>query len=353
MRDKSTLINIDNSNPDYLKGRIIDDNGSGNGTPINEFLYGDKLQFFEKLMNLAGITHNGDPDNESNGYQLIDALFAFATKNNVTHNVMLSSGIISIPTIKLSKLRLNEIFIGVAMFDKTTETKIQGSEPVQANVTINGPFKTGEFLIIRNVSPNLIVNPSDFVIDTLATFFSFENIATEKGFPKLATLAQEDNGTDTNVATSPKYNKDIFIKRVNGQDSGNYLADQTRNGLYPKSHHSIVSSLGSKTRNKGFFGNINAGTAGVLAKSGDITSAVATVAPEGGTTIVTVDLTNPMDNLDYLVKIYPVSFGTLADDADIYSITPKIISTTQFQVAISKTGSQTTAIRVYLEVEQW
>lgn len=55
-------------------GRIKDDTGAGDGTPVDRKTYGDFHQFFEKLMFEAGISHNGLEDNETDGFQLYQAL---------------------------------------------------------------------------------------------------------------------------------------------------------------------------------------------------------------------------------------------------------------------------------------
>lgn len=60
---------------DYPDGRIKDSTGFNDGTFYDETAYGDIQQFFMKLMRLAGITHNGNPDNETNGFQFIESLF--------------------------------------------------------------------------------------------------------------------------------------------------------------------------------------------------------------------------------------------------------------------------------------
>ena len=67
---------------DYPDGRIKDDTGINDGTPINVKTNGDIQQFFAKLMRLAGITPNGLPDSEYNGLQLIQALKAFVSNRN-------------------------------------------------------------------------------------------------------------------------------------------------------------------------------------------------------------------------------------------------------------------------------
>lgn len=72
------FTNVDTSDPtNYPSGQIKDDTGAGDGTPVNVETNGDIQQFFTKLLELAGITASGDPDNETNGYQLIQALTNF------------------------------------------------------------------------------------------------------------------------------------------------------------------------------------------------------------------------------------------------------------------------------------
>ena len=76
MRRLSTKTNVVTPDADFEFGRIQDENGSGNGTPVIELLYGDMHQFFEKLITDGGITANGLPEGTTNGYQLNDALNA-------------------------------------------------------------------------------------------------------------------------------------------------------------------------------------------------------------------------------------------------------------------------------------
>lgn len=69
MKDLSLQQGIDNSDADFLNGKIKD-----HETLVGEGVNQDPIQFFQKLMNLAGLTPNGNEDNEANGYQLIEAL---------------------------------------------------------------------------------------------------------------------------------------------------------------------------------------------------------------------------------------------------------------------------------------
>ncbi len=68
--------NVDTSNPDYPLGKLINDTGTGDGTPVDEQVYNDLHQLTEKIMAESGISPNNQPDNANNGYQLYEALQA-------------------------------------------------------------------------------------------------------------------------------------------------------------------------------------------------------------------------------------------------------------------------------------
>jgi hypothetical protein len=54
----------------YPYGRVKD---APNGTVADETMIGDTIQFTQKLMGEAGVTPNGDPDNNSDGWQIYEA----------------------------------------------------------------------------------------------------------------------------------------------------------------------------------------------------------------------------------------------------------------------------------------
>lgn len=58
----------------YPYGRVKDNPGDGTGTPVNEQVYGDIHQFFEKLMADAGMAANNAPESVYDGFQLNEAL---------------------------------------------------------------------------------------------------------------------------------------------------------------------------------------------------------------------------------------------------------------------------------------
>jgi hypothetical protein len=74
------------SGPGFLNGNIQD-----NLTLIGEYINQDPIQFFQKLMDIAGLTANDDYDNETNGYQLIEALYKSITAGLKTKTISLGA----------------------------------------------------------------------------------------------------------------------------------------------------------------------------------------------------------------------------------------------------------------------
>ena len=73
-RKLSTKESVTPPGGDYPYGRIKDDTGSQDGTPVNEEVYGDIHQFFERLMDEAEVAFNNFPDNSYSGFQYFTAL---------------------------------------------------------------------------------------------------------------------------------------------------------------------------------------------------------------------------------------------------------------------------------------
>lgn len=88
MRNKATTVpNVNNPSTDYPMGQIRNNNGTGNGTPIIEELYGDLLETITYFMQQAGIIPNNLPDNATNGYQIAEAIKQVAVKNNFFYSI--------------------------------------------------------------------------------------------------------------------------------------------------------------------------------------------------------------------------------------------------------------------------
>lgn len=82
MRPLANKTNVAPPDDDYPFGRIKDNPGNNTGTPINEEVYGDFHQFFEKLMAEGLVTPNDLPDNDYSGFQLYEAFEKAARKAN-------------------------------------------------------------------------------------------------------------------------------------------------------------------------------------------------------------------------------------------------------------------------------
>lgn len=86
-RNKENQTNIDNTDPaNYPNGRIRNNSGSNDGTPVTEQVYGDMHETFARLMRKGNIEYNDQPDNVSNGYQYVDALQRLANKDDIVRN---------------------------------------------------------------------------------------------------------------------------------------------------------------------------------------------------------------------------------------------------------------------------
>jgi len=347
MRSLASNPNIDNGDlANYPNGRIKDNTGSNDGTAVNERVKGDLHQAIEKLMRLYGITPNDLPDNETNGFQIIDALRALASKNDFILNLGSTASILQVP-IKLGSMVNEESVICVATADFTTETQIKGSDAPTFTATIQGDFKTGEYV-------RLIKKSGGITLVRIADQMSLDLMVADLLYLKKASQSEENAGTSDLVATTPKVNKVTFTRRVNGVDSTSYLASGSQNGIYPSTHFAIVAALGaSPVKNVGWFSGLDVGgSVGSLPVSGNIISAVASV-PTANDSFITVTVQNAMSNSNYIVKTYiQGESSSLNSDNDISIAVFKPISTTQFQLAFREIASSLQNLKIHIEVVQ-
>ncbi len=71
LKNKPNIVPVSGDFPD---GRIKDNTGLNDGTPVNQLVYDDFHQFFAKIMRDSSTTPNNTPDNVTNGFQYVDAL---------------------------------------------------------------------------------------------------------------------------------------------------------------------------------------------------------------------------------------------------------------------------------------
>lgn len=147
--------NIDPATLDYPNGKTRDKTLGIPGTIFSNGLMGDIIQTFQKLIIESSITENDLPDNVTNGYQMLSALF----KHSVPNWVAPSSG------IDLSNVKFVYFDNGL-YFHKTTvntstnpELDITNWVNVFKYDTINNSFSFNEYktgdISFTNINANI------------------------------------------------------------------------------------------------------------------------------------------------------------------------------------------------------
>ena len=236
-RNKANQPNIDNSNPvGFPNGRIKNNTGAGDGTAVNESVYGDIHEVFAKLMRLYGIPYNNQPDSETNGYQYVEALRALASKNDFVLDINSTGGKLSVP-IKLTSMLPNEQVVCKAVVNKNAETEILGSDGVSRAVTFIGDFKASEYVRLINTATTVVLVR---MVDSV----NLDSAITELEFLKAASTAEEITGSLNDKATTPEGNLLAFVERVNGSASNGALAmANIRNGLLSATDKARIDAL--------------------------------------------------------------------------------------------------------------
>ena len=167
MRSKATQSNIDNSNPEnYPMARIKNNTGVGDGTPVDESVYGDIHETITKIMIDSKTVPNGLADNVGNGYQIYDALMSLAGKNDLIKTItVFNPTTLSIP-VKINALKTDEAIIFKSDLNATNAyTSIRGSDNVTKNLVIAGSFVIGQQVqMINNPTEIILIGLYDSVI---------------------------------------------------------------------------------------------------------------------------------------------------------------------------------------------
>lgn len=185
MRSISSLTRAGASDADYPNGKLVD---NPNGTLVDEAMLGDLLYNINKAANLAGITMNETPDNESNGYQILQALCNMKTTSLTGVGDWIDAGTPSVTavgggsmTIDGGDVDYNRIkFIGKTLFWQMKLSSVSVSGTV-SSVVITPPTEMSDtdldyvnngmrFYGFINGQPGLIVslggasNPGELTI---------------------------------------------------------------------------------------------------------------------------------------------------------------------------------------------
>lgn len=343
--------NIDKSNlTAYPNGQILDNTGPGTGTPIICVTASDIWMFFDKLMRQAQLPFNAEFDNETNGYQFVQACQALASKSDFVLPLTTSAGVLQIPTA-LQILQTNEKLICKADADFASETQIKGTAATLYTLSTTSPYKTGDYVMLIRTSGGV-------QLIRMVTADNINLIVSENAYLKAANNAAEDTGTSTVLATTPASGEYIFTKRVTDPTAAiPFLATDSTPGLMSAADKTALDGFTSPIKNIGSFGNVDAGggTVGALAPClGDISTAQITAVSGGGEwTAYRVTFANEMADTDYFVRFSCESSGTLSVDSNIYTPTFKVFSTTQFDFSLWQSPSGGVQnIKVHCEVVQ-
>lgn len=348
MRILSSNPNVDLSDTfNYPDGRIKDNTGSGDGTGVNENVYGDIHSNISKLMRLYGITPNNVPDNETNGYQIIEALRALSTKNTIVQNLDKDGSVLRVP-FKISFLLEGEVMVCKSSVNFASETQIKGSDVTVFGLTVVNSFVSGDYV-------QFIKTPSGVELRRVVDQSNLDSLVGALNFLKAASQSEENDGTINTKATTPLTNLIAFIRRVNGADSATYLATALQNGIYPKEHFAIVAGIGANpVRNIGFISgiDINAGAVGTTyTTGGNIVSATKTSSGDQDGSIIRVVLQNTMTNTSFYVRSFIESLSANQfTDSNLQSPTFKPINATTVDICIKEIFGITQNIKLHLEV---
>jgi len=112
MKRLENKTNVAAPDAEFPYGDVKDNTGSNNGTPVNRDLVGDLFQLLEKMFDYSGLTANGLPDNETNGFQLFEAFRLVFAKKYVKQ----VTSVFDNDTVTITRDEIETAFVGVPPF---------------------------------------------------------------------------------------------------------------------------------------------------------------------------------------------------------------------------------------------
>jgi hypothetical protein len=172
MRSLANKANVVAPSVEYPYGQIKDNTGGNNGTPVNEAVYGDFHQFFEKLMAVSGVTANDLPENATNGFQLIEALKKLIARDGIfLQSMVVEIGDWNMDTTSLKAINLTTLGLTAAKI-RSVDVLIRSDDDIIVPdsrfplLAGNSGVATGGFAILQATNMlNLFVN-SGSIFDT-------------------------------------------------------------------------------------------------------------------------------------------------------------------------------------------
>ncbi len=344
--DASDLVN-------YPNGRIKDNTGAGDGTPVNRLLYSDLHEFFAKIMRMAALTYNALPDNEGNGYQLVQALQALAGKNDMLYTLNSDGTTVSIDT-KLAILQDDETLVCQAAFDYGTEADISGNDTgvVTKPITVSSGFKKGDYILLQ-------VNGSGITLTRLVTADNLNVMVAALNYLKACSDAEATTGSIVTKAVTPHALLAAFTKWMTDPTGAlPFLATDSTPGLMSATDKTTLDGLSNPIKNRGWVSGIDVAgnTVGsTLAVGGDISSATALgrdlTFPNAQE--YQVNFAHTMANTNYMVQIFVESqTPTTNVDASIYTPVFRNKLVGSCTIILREGLSVTQSLKLHIKVEQ-
>jgi hypothetical protein len=199
-RNLTSVPDIKAPDAEYPSGRIQNEETTPTpitGTPIIEELYGDLVQFFHKLMRLAGLSYNALADSETNGFQFITALAAYIRT-------------VTASTTQRGSVELSTDAETQAGIDTQRAVTPASLESKTATTTRKG---IARLATVAEVQSGLTYN------DTIVTPHALEQKKASElanGIVKKATLQNAIDGVDDDPGSSQKYIAPSIFKAFNG-----------------------------------------------------------------------------------------------------------------------------------------
>lgn len=132
-------------------GKIRDDSGANDGTPVNADVYQDHHQFFEKLMDDNLETPSGQLDNSVNGFQLNDALTRQIFGANLITKACTTQATYNILQGELETNNVAVIFGDTTIIRTANTDKLQ----INANNTIFVVYNKNVYVVYQNYLNNV------------------------------------------------------------------------------------------------------------------------------------------------------------------------------------------------------
>lgn len=207
---------------DFPFGAIINETDTQDGTPVVREIYNDTLVNDYKLLEEVGITPTGAEDNETSGYQILEALKRLPNVlNDIEQVLSLTTTVWSVP-FNLDFLPNKYVFVARASEDYVAGTSytFKGSTATEYSFFSQGFKATDELLVVIDQST---VRAYSLSVLGAAAEEVFSVMGIPVAFNDTAKMWYQDNGTLMSDVPSVDYLESII--RVDVSDGTVLLND--------------------------------------------------------------------------------------------------------------------------------